>query len=300
MKLFPSIYSAIRTISFMGMALGLLLAPKTAIASKLKVKKQKIVYGKTKSGKDLYVIRIHKDEHKLPIRPAVLITGGVHGNEYMGLVKKMGKQFDQSLPGFKEFFTSGGVVYLFPELNPDGVVSKNRFNNHGIDLNRDFKIGRAPSQEESSQFIKFIEKDLDQFHARLILAVDYHCCAKSLIYPEIKSKKSNFYKDHFDKIVGLMKTHIDPEYVSGVTKDIFGHATHGTLKAYWYKKYGALSFTYEGENPKREMAKFEGHMNWWKSLMNVVVDVYDNRLAQLTPEIQAPTNTLEGPTLYTE
>tara|TARA_Y100000780_G_scaffold232456_1_gene264159 strand:+ start:83417 stop:84319 length:903 start_codon:yes stop_codon:yes gene_type:complete len=300
MNLFPSIYSIIRTISFLGMALAVFLIPDTAIANKLKIEKQKIVYGKTKSGKDLYVIRVHKTDHKLPIRPAVLVTGGVHGNEYMGLVKEMGKLIDQTLPGFEEFFTSGGVMYLFPELNPDGVVTKNRFNSKGFDLNRDFKIGRAPSQVETNQFVNFIEKDLDKFHARLILAVDYHCCAKSLIYPEIKSKKSNFYKNHFDKIVNLMKTHVDPNYVSGVTKDIFGHATHGTLKAYWYKKYGALSFTYEGENPKREMSKLEGHMNWWKSLMNVVVDVYDNRLAQLTPEVQKPAKALEGPTLYTE
>ncbi|MCO4756085.1 MAG: succinylglutamate desuccinylase/aspartoacylase family protein [Bacteriovoracaceae bacterium] len=291
----------IRAIYLTTIALVVFLTPERAIAKSeaIKVKKQKLYYGKTKSGKKLYVIRMHKEDHKLPMRPAVIVTGGVHGNEYMGLVKGIAQKVDENGKGFKEFFTSGGVVYFFPEVNPDGVVKKNRFNNHGMDLNRDFKIGRKPSQSETAQFVDFLEKDLDRFHARLILAMDYHCCARSLIYPEIK-KGNGFYKEQFNKIVTLMKTHVDPEYVSGVTKDIFGHATHGTLKGYWYKKFGALSFTYEGSDPKEEFKKFNGHMSWWKDLMGVVVDVYDNRLAELTPEIQNPSKTGEAPALYTE
>lgn len=266
---------------------------------KAKVKKEKVYFGKTKTGHKLHAIRVYMEEHKLPMRPAVLITGGIHGNEHMGLVSGMAELVSGEDKGFKEFFNAGGIAYFFPEVNPDGVQSGNRYNPHGIDLNRDFKIGRKPSQSESSQMLEFLESDLDAFHARPILAMDYHCCSKSLIYPELK-KDDTFYKGQFDKIVKLMKTHVDPEYTSGLTKNIFGYETHGTLKDYWFKKYGALSFTYEGANPKEERKKMAGHHDWWKDIMGVVLDIYDNKLAHLKPHMDFPEKSAEEPSAYTE
>ena len=266
---------------------------------KIELKKETLYYGKTKNGKKLSAIRIYKEGHKLPMRPAVLVTGGIHGNEHMGLVDGMAKLINAEDAGFKEFFNAGGVAYFLPEVNPEGVKSGNRYNPGGVDLNRDFPIERRPSQSESSQMLAFLENELDAFHARLILAMDYHCCSKSLIHPEI-AKGNSFYKGQFDKIAKLMQIHVDPSYKLGVTRDFFGYDTHGTLKNYWFKKYGALSFTYEGEHPKKEFAKLSGHHNWWKEIMSLVVDVYDNNLASLRPQDAQQEISGEAPALYTE
>lgn len=296
-----------KSLHFFLSALVLLFKGQLAYGLALEIKKpkkslivkEKVYFGKTKTGKKLYVIRAYKKEHKLPMRPAVLVTGGIHGNEHMGLVAGLADLASEEDKGFKEFFEAGGIAYFIPEVNPDGVERGHRYNPQGVDLNRDFKIDRRPGQSESSQMLGFLEADLDAFHARLILAMDYHCCSKSLIYPELK-KDSGFYKRQFEKIVKLMQTHVDPEYTSGLTKDIFGYETHGTLKGYWFKKHGALSFTYEGADPKKERKKLAGHHNWWKELLGIVVDVYDNNLAQLAPSSFPAKNSVEDPAVYTE
>lgn len=264
-----------------------------------KIKKEKILYGATKTGQDMYAYRVFKEGRNIPMRPAVIITGGIHGNEHMGLVSGMVEKLNDHEEGFKEFFEAGGVAYLIPELNPGGVASRNRYNPQGVDLNRDFKMDRRPSQSESSKLLDFLETDLETFGARPILAMDYHCCSKSLIYPEIDGDDV-FYKQQFEKIVGLMKEHVDSEYKSGLTKDIFGYETHGTLKGYWFKKYGALSFTYEGSTPGEEIKKLSGHHQWWKKILGVVVDIYDNKLAMLRPQIEQKEVSGESPAYYTE
>lgn len=261
--------------------------------------KERVVFGENSKGEKLQAIRIYKKEHALPMRPAVIITGGIHGNEHMGLVQGIADLVDAQDKGFKEFFQAGGIAYLFPEVNPSGVKKGNRYNPFGYDLNRDFVFGRKPSQSESSQLASFLEKDLDSFHARPILAMDYHCCSKSLIYPELK-KDNGFYRGQFKKIVGLMQEHVDPEYKGGLTQDFFGHKSHGTLKGYWFKKYGALSFTYEGESPKKEIEKLKGHHAWWKEIMGVVVDIYDTKLAELKPHAPEGKVAGEDPVFYTE
>lgn len=287
-----------KTIQLALLSLFCFFIPK-AFSKTLKVKKEKIYYGKTPTGQNLYSIRFYKDDHKLPLRPAVLLTGGIHGNEHMGIVEGIADKLNPEDKGFKEFFEAGGVVWFFPEINPNGVEHRNRYNPKGVDLNRDFKLGRKPSQTESAQMLDFLERELDEFGARPILAMDYHCCSTSLIYPKT-SKKNSFYQGEFDKVVKLMQTHVDSSYKAGLTKDIFGYETHGTLKAYWFKKYGALSFTYEGAHPTEEKKKLSGHYEWWKDIMSNVTSIYHNDLAKLTPQMEKPKVEGEAPVFYTE
>lgn len=277
----------------------MLMHAQRAYALALGLKKERVLYGATKAGQELYAYRVFKADRKMPMRPAVIITGGIHGNEHMGLVSGMVDKLNAQEEGFKEFFEAGGIAYLIPELNPGGVAARNRYNPQGVDLNRDFAMDRRPSQSESSKLLDFLETDMETFGARPILAMDYHCCSKSLIYPKVKGKDT-FYKQQFEKIVGHMKENVDKEYKSGLTKDIFGYETHGTLKGYWFKKYGALSFTYEGTSPKEEIKKLAGHHNWWKKIMGVVVDIYDNKLAMLRPQIEQREVAGESPAYYTE
>lgn len=61
----------------------------------------------------------------------VLIIGGVHGDEVEGVAcaKNLLQCYKQQAP-------ENAVVYLLPELNPDGVLLKTRCNFRGVDLNR--------------------------------------------------------------------------------------------------------------------------------------------------------------------
>lgn len=63
--------------------------------------------------------------------PEILILGGVHGDEYEGVVAARGIVKELS-----ESFTYKLNVTVIPEFNIEGVILKTRMNSRGVDLNR--------------------------------------------------------------------------------------------------------------------------------------------------------------------
>jgi hypothetical protein len=85
----------------------------------------------------------------LPIRafvagrgePVVLVVGCIHGNECSGSV--VTSRLVQSRP-------PRGVLWVVPDLNPDGHASKMRWNARGVDLNRNFPGSWRPSRRSGA------------------------------------------------------------------------------------------------------------------------------------------------------
>ncbi len=78
--------------------------------------------------------------------PHILILGGVHGNEPEGVIAALGL-----LEQFNENFAYGLRETVVPELNLDGVMTQNRRNSRGVDLNRNLPTKdwtRTVSQEK--------------------------------------------------------------------------------------------------------------------------------------------------------
>lgn len=202
------------------------------------------------------------------------MTEGVHGNEYMGIVEKMPAIFHESdLPGFRDFTSEGGILFIIPQVNPDGVERKSRFTMMNTDLNRDFDSKKLHEQE-SYLFSLWIKNELQVSKANLILAVDYHCCKGAMIHPKFSSDKNPFlYQKKFEKIKLLMRKHVDQSYQNGTTKVIFGNKTTGTLKDYLFQEYGAISLTFEGISLDKEGEKLNEHVRWWDSLFTMVKEL---------------------------
>src|SRR5690606_17491760 len=122
---------------------------------------------------------------------------------------------------------------------------KNRYSSFGTDLNRDFRVSRLQMQE-THQLSKWVESELKQLEAQLVLAVDYHCCVGALLYPDSEeSQAPELFKRYYQEITSMAQSSISSKITSGVTKDFFEKETFGTLKDYWFKKYAAISFTFE-------------------------------------------------------
>lgn len=81
---------------------------------------------------------IGKSAHGLPIvahefgttGPEILILGGVHGDEYEGIVAAEG------LLSLLQTYPFHLRLTLIPRFNPDGAMFRTRGNGHGVDLNR--------------------------------------------------------------------------------------------------------------------------------------------------------------------
>lgn len=248
-------------------------------------KVEEIQYGTSLAGRKLVAYKL--SEPKLDSRFAVMITGGVHGNEYMGLVAQFPHEFSK-MKSVKAYMNMGGVVYFVPKINPDGVMEGSRANGEGLDLNRTFLKEYLSSKRESAELSKWFEREVNDKGLKLVMAMDYHCCNGSLIYPEIApdrpSVKKVFYEQSFSKMAELMKAEVNKSYRTGVTKKMFGYETRGTLKDYWFHKYGTLSFTFEGISPREEAKNLPGHLNWWNKIFAELSSITQDHIAYISPE----------------
>lgn len=218
---------------------------------------------------------------------AVIVTGGIHGNEYMGLVAQFPLEFAK-MQSVKNYMALGGVVYFVPKINPDGVMQGARANTEGLDLNRTFIDKYLSEKRESAELSTWFDNEINSHGLKLVMAMDYHCCNGSLIYPEVSAERPTvgkvFYEQSFEKMAQLMKQEVNQNYRTGVTKEMFGYETRGTLKDYWFQKYGTLSFTFEGISPHEESKKLTSHLNWWSKIFGELSDITQNKLAFISPE----------------
>jgi hypothetical protein len=99
--------------------------------------------GKSVLGKDIWCIRLTNEKNN-EIKSSCLIDGCIHGSEWEGgeaclyLAEYLLINFDAN-----ETIThilNSSEVYIVPMVNPDGRQDDSRYNDNGIDLNRNFDI----------------------------------------------------------------------------------------------------------------------------------------------------------------
>ena len=119
----------------------------TDMLSDFKVKYPDLVnvfsIGNSVLGKNIWCIRITNENNTKP-KSSCLIDGCIHGSEWEGgeaclyLAEYLLINFDANKT--ITHILNSSEVYIIPLLNPDGRQKDNRFNENGIDLNRNFDI----------------------------------------------------------------------------------------------------------------------------------------------------------------
>jgi hypothetical protein len=235
-------------------------------------------YGRSPQGRPLRLIRIQSPVRAAAggQRPAVLISGATHGNEYLHVEDRLAGYFlaeRERGGGVQRFLAQGGLLYVVPIVNPDGYEAKRRENSRGVDLNRDFDL--LPTKEahfretESRALAEFLAKDFAAQGVQLKLAVDYHCCDGSILYPWAYTDTplpAEALQAH-EQVARLMQQDVDPSYSIGPTGPVLGYNPRGTSKDYYYARYGALAFTFEGTY-RDEAKKFPGHTAFWSHILS--------------------------------
>ena len=229
-------------------------------------------YGHSQTGKALWLLQF--GPRQKPVRhgvvPGIVVTGGMHGTEYMHIVDRMPRWLAAAAeqPGAVSQFLEAGVIYVVPVLNPEGFGNGGRGNGKIIDLNRDFGIAGALkprfTQPESRSLGRFFRRQAVENNVNLQLAMDYHCCKGALLLPSAVAASQQDRAAH-QTIAHLMQQNVDSRYQAGTTPDILGYAPAGTLKDFFHKCFGALSFTFEGMR-LTETRKFGGHTKWLSAI----------------------------------
>lgn len=209
------------------------------------------------------------DKMKIPIvrfgkilnrpQPAVLLLEGIHGDEstntILRLTEAMPKLMSHEGP-IKDYFTRGGLIYIAPRINSN-IYSRN--NKNGVDLNRQFLFFDSKdyysSQEEVTGLLKWMENEIRSQQIHLQVVFDYHCCDKALSYPwavrnqdppandlAIFKYIGQLFKNRFGNQYAFTRSHSQKR-----TGDLFPEQNIiGASDDYFYSKYGAYAFTFEG------------------------------------------------------
>jgi hypothetical protein len=142
----------------------------------------------------------------------------------------------------------------------------------GVDLNRDFTVKEAGvdglKQPETFSLANFLEQDLKRDNRKLEVALDYHCCIGALLYPWSFQGPvlPRLDVDRHLKVAEAMKSSMGPEIKYGQTPVILGYSARGTSKDFYYERFGATGFTFEGRR-NREDKYFEEHTQMWTKII---------------------------------
>lgn len=234
-----------------------------------------IDYGKSNQGRTLRMILIYKKSH-LPMgdRPALILSGSTHGNEYLNLEDKLPAEFlrmsrfEGSTIG--AFLNQGGAIVSVPILNPDGYENRRRENANGVDLNRDWEVQSAhftgfKEVETRALSLKLDDLTRPPFNFRFKATVDYHCCIGAILYPWSYTDNPMAEVDKASHIAVSQMADRHLKIEAGTTSQILGYHALGTTKDYYYDHYKALSFTFEGRVGKENL-NFEKHVAWWEDM----------------------------------
>ncbi len=208
-----------------------------SIHSKLDI--QSHLYGKSKEGRDLVALEL--GIKNISPKSYIVLVEGVHGNEYMGILKRIIKRSIKELHLIKRYLNMGGKILFFPKFNPDGVRVRSRNNSSNLDLNRKFGSKLAESSEISS-FVDFLRNKLLKNEANLLFGLDYHCCAGKILVEE-----STIDAKTIKKIQTLVNKSFKDKYEVSNSYKVFGTDFKGTLKKFLAKEFNSLSMTYEAK-----------------------------------------------------
>lgn len=235
-----------------------------------------VEYGKSVKGRPLRLVTVMKRGFT-GRRPSLLMSGSTHGNEYLNIedrlpeeiLKRAGKR-----GAVGQFLDNGGAFVFIPILNPDGYESRSRENAHGVDLNRDWDVPPANFKGFKEKETRLLAEELEvlraQHNLKYEITVDYHCCIGALLHPWSFKEDWTISKDQISRFqeVGAMVTrHLKVNV--GTTGQILGYHPSGTTKDYYFQRYQALSFTYEGKH-REEANYFPQHIAWWEEMINMV------------------------------
>lgn len=98
--------------------------------------------GKSVAGRELWLMRLTSPVGNAAEKPKLLYIANMHGDEVVGrelsiyLIRMLLSEYGSS-PRFTELLDQA-EIFIVPSMNPDGFERARRFNNRGVDLNRDF------------------------------------------------------------------------------------------------------------------------------------------------------------------
>lgn len=153
------------------------------------------VAGKSKQGRDMFLLDIAQGDHRK--KDIIAIISRQHPPEVTGYLAM--KAFIEEILAnttLSNDFRKKYRILVFPLMNPDGVdLGHWRHNTGGIDLNRDWAYYNQP---EVRQVANHIVETAKLNRSKVILGMDFHSTYYDVLYTNQQSAKNlPHYKDYW-------------------------------------------------------------------------------------------------------
>ena len=241
---------------------------------------QKVTYGQSLQGRELYAVKISDNVQVDEPEPEISFDGCHHGDEVMSseviilLMRELCTQYGTNAQITQLVNTR--EIWIYPFINPDGRQALTRYNAAGVDVNRDWGYmwdgwggSTAPfSQPESQAGRAWI--NAHQF----VISQSNHGGTEAISYPW--SYRPDQAPDH-DPIDFLAANYASysgypnlPYYqgYSGM------YAINGSAKDAFYGLMGAVGWTMEVSNLKHPIPSYiSQYYSWNKPAMLYLIDM---------------------------
>jgi len=231
---------------------------------------KKVQLGTSMGGRQLFALKISRNVNTDGFEPEILFDAGIHGNEIGGpqnlilYARDLCRNY-----GHDTMYTNlinTRQIWLDFMVNPDGREGMTRYNNAGVDLNRDFGYMWDAGGSSPSPFSQVESRALRNFMLDHHFAVytDYHSGTEVVAYPWSYRPDSCQDKKEMDTMAAAYSLK------SGYAHLYYGQGYHvmyqiiGSTKDYQYGVNGSIAWSIEisfDQQPPDSMIQVYYHDN---------------------------------------
>jgi hypothetical protein len=212
---------------------------------------KKFIFGTSLGGRQLAALKISDNVHVDESEAEVMFDGGIHGDEIGCSENVIRFARDLCLDyGFDPAITDlidNREIWLYLMVNPDGRVNMSRYNNNGVDLNRDWAYmwdswggSTGPCSQVESKALRDC-----MYHNQFVVHTTFHSGTEFISYPWSYRPDSPNDLAHINQLAGLYSS------TSGYSNLPYGsgysgmYAINGSTKDSNYGIMGSVSWSLE-------------------------------------------------------
>ncbi len=218
---------------------------------------KKVMLGTSVGNRQLAALKISDNVNEDEPEPEILFDGGIHGDEVGGaqnmimFARELCLVYDND-PTLTDLVNTR-EIWLYPMVNPDGRVSMSRYNNNGVDINRDngymwdgegFSPG-ACSQVETKTLRNLL---LDN---QFVVYTNYHSGTEIISYPWSYRASSPRDIQHIDQLAQEYANHSGYGNLTYGQGYLVMYAINGSTKDFQYGSLGNVGWSIEISNDKQ-------------------------------------------------
>ena len=244
------------------------------------------VWGYSVLGRELWGIVISDNVGVEEAEPEVRLSSTMHGDEPPGmemllyLVDYLTDNYGQ--PGYEDvtYLVDNYEIHILPLHNPDGYIAGSRYNNNGIDLNRNFPVpdGSIGGDGTWTEEVETVQMKTYGFSHHFVIGEDGHSGALVVNYPWDYTYDLTPDNNAFIEMSLEYSTYNLPMYngsfSQGITNGAQWYVTEGSLQDWSYEETGCMHVIIEYNDIKWPPASQldglwddnrESFMHWIKS-----------------------------------